>query len=146
MYAQRTAELSQNLKKVYKGELTINNLLKIAEDEIREIVTQDLTGITLQTSSDFKNNSKNTNVGICPKCNKNVMQLKGKYGTFYKCENCDFKISGKIAGKNITSSLVKELLTKGKTKKISGFKSKAGKDFSSSLILKDDGTIGFDFN
>ena len=138
--------MSQNLKKVYKGELSIDNLIKIAEDEIKGIVTQDLTGIALQTSSNFKNNSKSTAVGACPKCNQNVIQLKGKFGAFYKCENCDFKISGKIAGKNITSNLVKELLGKGKTKKIDGFKSKAGKDFSSSLILKEDGTIGFDFS
>ena len=60
-------------------------------------------------------------------------------------EGCKFVIWKNILGKKITKSIAKELLNNKKTKKITGFKSRNGKNFSASLVIKADGTIGLDF-
>ena len=144
LYAQRTAELSQNLKKIYKGELFINDIIKISEEEIKKIVHQNVDNISLQSSNN--SNSKNSNViGICPLCKKNIYENKKAYGCSGYKEGCKFVIWKTIASKNITKTIAKELINNGETKKIDGFKSKAGKDFSASLIIKEDGTVGFKF-
>ena len=51
----------------------------------------------------------------------------------------------KIAGKELTKTQIKELLTKGKTKKITGFTSSKGKSFDASLELADK-KINFKFD
>lgn len=60
-------------------------------------------------------------------------------------EGCKFVIWKKIAGKTITKQNAIDLLTKGQTKKITGFKSKQGKTFSAKLILDNEGLIKFEF-
>lgn len=76
----------------------------------------------------------------CPVC-KNKMKLN-KGGVF--CESCDFKIWRKIAGKMLSDSVLEQLVSKGKTNKLKGFKSKLGKSFEAKLLLK--GTeIKFEF-
>jgi DNA topoisomerase-3 len=50
-----------------------------------------------------------------------------------------------IAKKAITAAQAKKLLEKGKTDKIKGFKSKAGKDFEAVLTVKSDFSVGFEF-
>lgn len=137
LWKEKTVELSQKLKEVHNSKITVDEVEKEAEDEIKSIIQQKVENVAV-SDLNFKNSNKNNNskeIGICPSCGKKILLLKGKYGTYYKCENCDFKISGKIAGKNITQSIVKELLKNGETKKIDGFISKAGKKFTSKLFL-----------
>lgn len=90
---------------------------------------------------------ENKKLGVCPKCGKEVVSLNGKFGKYYKCENdnCDFKISGKIANKTISETAVKQLLTKKETSIIKGFTSKNGKKFDAKLKLDKD-QVSFDFN
>ncbi|QNB68250.1 hypothetical protein GTH52_15120 (plasmid) [Clostridium tyrobutyricum] len=59
-------------------------------------------------------------------------------------EGCKFFIGKTIAGKNITGSIVKKLITGKSTGVIKGFKSKSGKSFDAVLILKDR-KVTFDF-
>ena len=74
----------------------------------------------------------------------------------YGCSNykndksgCNFNI-GEIAGVRLEEEQVKELLSKGHTPTIRGFKSKAGKRFDACLKLKKDETgktsVDFDFS
>ena len=61
----------------------------------------------------------------------------------YRCERykyndpnaCQFSTLSTIASKEITAEILKELLDKGETDKLDGFKSKGGKDFQAKLIL-----------
>ena len=59
----------------------------------------------------------------CPKC-KSAKILQGK--TAYGCHNykngCDFKIPFHIMGKKLTDKQIADLVQKGKTTKIKGFK------------------------
>ena len=76
----------------------------------------------------------------CPVCGGELTTTTFGYGcTNYKNEAapCRFSI-GKIAGKRLSESDFRDLILNGKTKQISGFKSKAGKFFSASIVLKKD--------
>jgi len=74
----------------------------------------------------------------CPVCNEPL--LKGKFGWYCsgkKDGNCSFSIPATVAEKKLTDKNVNDLLEKGITQEISGFKSKSGKTFSAKLKIKD---------
>jgi len=84
----------------------------------------------------FDNEAKS--VGVCPKCGGQVLERSKVFG----CENwktapCDFAIFKDIAGHSLSTESAKELLEKGKTGVLTGFKSKAGKPFETALALQD---------
>ena len=83
-------------------------------------------------------------VGICPVCKKDIIENKKAF----TCEDraCKFVIWKTIAGKNITKTQAKKLITKGKTDLIKGFKSKKGTTFNAYIVLKPDNTTAFEFN
>lgn len=78
---------------------------------------------------------------ICPLCGGEIVQTPFGYGCAkYDREDensCRFSI-GKMAGKELSESQVKELLTNGKTSTIRGFKSKAGKKFDACIAFSHD--------
>lgn len=78
---------------------------------------------------------------ICPKCQKHLKRTTWNYS----CE-CGFKVSRKVASLEISEKDMTQLLSTGRTDKIDGFKSKAGKKFAGALILNEDGGVTFDFN
>lgn len=88
-----------------------------------------------------------TPLGVCPVCGKQVLTKEGKYGKYYTCENekCSFKISSKIAGKAISETVAKQLITKRETNIIKGFTSKSKKKFNAKLKLDNKGNINFVF-
>lgn len=123
----KTSELGKALKKVYHGEITINDSVDLAKKEIQEVFNN-------------KNNKDTTGfygdiIGECPKCHSKVR--KDRYS--YRCENyknCDFKINIQICKKTITKEEAKELLENKETNIIDGFISKNNKPFKAKLILE----------
>ena len=84
-------------------------------------------------------------LGTCPLCKADV--LEGKKAYYCKTgRDCDFVIFKKIAGKRISTSIATQLLEGKTTQKLKGFKSKAGKKFSTKLTLGDDGKVKFVFD
>ncbi len=90
---------------------------------------------------------------VCPLCGGDIVKTPFGYGCAKYDKNvegsCKFSI-GKIAGKDLSESAVRELINTGKTSTIRGFKSKTGKKFDACLMLDKDenGTvkgIAFDF-
>jgi len=84
--------------------------------------------------------------GRCPVCGGRV--LKTSRG--YACENsllneatCNFKMTGIVCGRNIQEEEMERLLS-GKSEVMDGFISPQGKSFSSSLVVRKDGTVGLD--
>ena len=138
----KTSQMGQALKKVFRGEYTVENSVSLAEKEIGEI---------FEASKD-KAPEMDTNIGIfgevvglCPLCQKDVIRTKFGYGcTGYK-DGCKFSINKSICKRVISVSNVKMLLATGKTSKIQGFVSKNGKSFDAVLKLGDDGRVVFDF-
>ena len=132
----KTSELGKALKKVYHEEYQINDAVKLACQEIKEVF-------------EHKNNIEDNGfygdeVGQCPLCGNTV--IKNRYGFGCKnFENCSFKISGTICKKVISLENAKTLLQNGKTNKIIGFTSKQGKQFDAYLKLDENKKVVFEF-
>lgn len=132
----KTSRLGQALKKVYHGEMTIDESVRMAENEIRQVFETDKNA-----GSGFYGDV----IGKCPKCGKNV--ARGRYS--YACEDfpdkCDFKINLRILGCPVPKEQAAKLLTNGKTDKMNFTSLKTGKVFSSSLKLDENKKVVFDF-
>lgn len=136
----KTAEMGRALKKVFHGKMNVPSSLEIAKQEISDVFS---------AAGNAKDNSLYTGfngetVGVCPYCGKNV--VRGKY--YFACENykqtCNLHIDTVKSGRPITVAEVTQLLSEGRTVKLEGFISKAGKSFSGALKLTEGKTV-FDF-
>lgn len=136
----KTSQLGQALKKVYRGEITIDDSVKQATDEINDV----FNALSNSTDSPFYTGFAGDIVGKCPECGNDV--VRGKYG--YGCSNykngCKFRMGGIICKRVITPNHAKQLLTEGRTEKIEGFLSKNGKPFSAVLKMEENKVV-FDF-
>jgi DNA topoisomerase-3 len=86
-----------------------------------------------------------TGLGDCPLCGAEVQEQKKSYSCSGWKRGCKFVIWKKIAGKTIGIRTAKALLRKRETRRLKGFKSKAGKPFDARLKLVD-GEVQFDFS
>ncbi len=121
---------------------------KIEKDEIEaltfhsaiEVYTRQITAELLGT----KLTISDANACRCPKCNKGQMQF---YNKVVKCNNedCVLTIFRNKSDKMLSDVPVTDLLTKGKTSIIKGFKSKGGKVFDASLTFDEQFQVVFMF-
>lgn len=81
----------------------------------------------------------------CPICGGEIRRYSWGWGCSNYKTGCHFSISQQIAGKKLTDIQVRTLLSKGKTTKLKGFKSKTGKIFDAKLKLNAEGKVEFDF-
>ena len=140
----KTSELGQALKRVFRGEISIDDSVMLAQNEIRSVFD----------SSKDETIEKDTNIGLfgdvvgkCPLCDGEIIRTNFGYGcSNYKEKGCKFSVSKSICKRTISLANVKMLLATGKTSKIQGFVSKSGKSFDATLKLDKDGHVVFDFN
>ncbi len=137
----KTSTLGQGLKKVYRGEITINDVVNLTKKEINEVFDK-RNNCGLNTDTGFFNDV----IGTCPICGKNVVKTRFNYGCTGYREGCNFKINFVICKRVISKNMAIDLLKNKKTFKINGFISKDGKPFSGVLVLDNEGKINFDFN
>ncbi len=80
----------------------------------------------------------------CPKCKSGQVTF---YQKVAKCNNadCGLTVFRNKSGKDLSDSQIKDLLTKGKTGVIKGFKSKENKPFDAALMFDDAHKIVFSF-
>lgn len=136
----KTSEMGKALKKVFRNEITVDDSVHLAMNEIKEVFDKKDVEIEKDTDIGFFGDI----VGVCPLCGSEVMKNRYAYG----CKNykeCNFKINTVICGRTISKSNAELLLKTGKTSKIEGFTSKNGKNFDAILKLEKDKVI-FDFN
>ncbi|CAA9441611.1 DNA topoisomerase III [uncultured Rubrobacteraceae bacterium] len=85
-------------------------------------------------------------LGPCPKCGAPVVETKRAYGcSAWKQTGCDFAIWKQVSGKRLSEGQAKQLLTKGRTGQMKGFKSKAGKPYAAALKLDGEHKVRLDF-
>lgn len=126
LYKEKTVELGVDLKKIYNGEKSIEDILNKVKADIKQGINKDIK----------IEESKRKAISKCPICNNDIYENEK---SFY-CVNwkeCGFSIWKQICGKKLTQSNIQELLEKGYTKKLKGFKSKSGKKFDAVLTLED---------
>ncbi len=139
----KTAEVGRALKKVFRGEFTVDDSIGVAKGEISEVFKKKETTPELDTDDGFIGDV----AGKCPLCGENVVRTSFGYGcSGYKEKECKFSVRNVICGRVISLSNMKMLLETGKTYKIEGFVSpRTGKTFGAYLKLTD-GRAEFDFN
>ena len=133
--------MGKALKKVYHGEIKINDSVEIAKQEIKDVFNKKEIPIEKDTDNGFYGDL----VGKCPRCGKDVIKNRYGYGCIGYKEGCNFRINGVICKRVISKSNAIKLLKDGKTSKIEGFISKKDTKFDAYLILKDN-NIEFSFN
>ncbi|MDQ3865049.1 MAG: DNA topoisomerase III [Actinomycetota bacterium] len=85
-------------------------------------------------------------LGACPKCGAPVVETKKAYGcSAWKKTGCDFSIWKQISGKRLSEGQAKQLLTRGRTGPLKGFKSRAGKPYAAALKLDGEHRVRLDF-
>ncbi len=130
----KTSEMGKALKRVFRGEITVDESIKIAEAEISEIFKN---GGTSPIPSRIDTGKLGEIAGVCPLCGKNVIRGNTSYGCIGYREGCGFRLGVNICKKTIPISEVRRLLATGETAKLTGFISKNGKRFDGKLALQD---------
>ena len=150
---------------------TINNVIAgktISENVVKTLITNKKTGVlkgfTSKAGKEFnaalklcknedglysvtfdfgpKPEERESVLFKCPNCNNNIINDKYKW----KCEkDCGFSVGYIVAGKQLTTQQLKDIVTKGETSIIKGFKSSKGKIFNAALCLEDNKTLKFKF-
>lgn len=136
----KTSEMGRALKKVFKGEHTIDDAVSLAKEEISQVFKKEKICLEKDTDTGFYGDE----VGVCPVCGNKV--IRSKYG--YSCvgykEGCKFQISDYICNRVISKNNVIKILRDGVSAKIEGFTSKNGKKFDAYLVLEND-KVNFKF-
>ena len=139
----KTSELGKALKRVYRGEMTVNESVKLCEGEIADIFKNG--GVDpIAKSESIDTGEYGEILGVCPVCKRNVVRGKTSYGCMGYGNGCEFRVGVTICKKTIPKTELMRLLATGSTAKMRGFISKTGKAFEARLVLKD-GAAVFDF-
>jgi DNA topoisomerase-3 len=139
----KTSEMGKALKSVFRGEMSIDESVGMAKDEIAKYFTSQ-SDIPIEEDVDI--GFYGDYIGKCPLCQKDVKRGKFGYGCMGYKEGCGFRISSFICGRVISKRNAQLLLEAGKTSLIKGFVSKkTGKTFDAYLKL-DGGKAIFEFN
>lgn len=137
----KTSELGKALKKVFRSEMTVDNSVQLAQNEIKEVFEHKDVSIEKDKDIGFYGDI----VGKCPMCGNDVIKNRYAYGC-RDYQNCKFKINTSICNRVISKSNVIKLLSEGTTSQIEGFISKNGKEFNAKLKLDNENKVVFDFS
>ena len=132
----KTSELGKALKKVYRSEMTVNESVELAKDEISEVFT-----VGERNSAPVQNvdtGKLGQIAGTCPLCGKNVIRGKYNYGCIGYTDGCEFRIGVNICKRDIPIVEISRLLATGQTATLDGFISKKFKRFKAKLVLNKD--------
>ena len=141
--AELTARWEERLAKMEKSAerrpdfmADINSFTTGLVDEVRGMEGEKLTAPS----------SSREPLGACPKCGAPVLETKKAYGcSAWKQTGCDFAIWKQVSGKRLSTGQAKQLLTRGRTGQMKGFKSKAGKPYSAALKLDGEHRVKLEF-
>ena len=137
----QTARLEYQLKQVADGKVSIAEYYNRLSDYVKSTVAQIFSLQSAITASTHKG------LGTCPLCKKGqIVEYPKSYGCTEFKNGCKYTIWKEVAHKKLTPKNVEDLLQKGKTSLIKGFKSKTGSDFEAHLVLDKELKIGFEFN
>jgi DNA topoisomerase-1 len=86
---------------------------------------------------------------LCPACKAGFVRLPREDAKFYGCSaytsGCRFTVWRTIAGRELRQAEIATLCREGRTGKLSGFMSKAGRPFEASLVLNGESRVEFAF-
>lgn len=130
----KTSQLGQALKRVFRGECTIDDSVNLAKDEIQAV-------FDVASHSDNNIGLIGDVIGKCPLCGGDIVGGKKGYGCSQYKEGCKFVIWKHICKRPISVMHAKALLENGQTERIYGFLTKNNKRFSAILKLDGDKVV-----
>lgn len=136
---EMTGDWEYKLNQIARGKFDAAAFLK----EIESYVSSLGESFTSEKASEFEARIQAEKIA-CPKCQKAKLR-ENSYGLF--CEDkdgCGFKLWSKVSDKKLSSKNLADLLEKGKTGLIKGFKNKEGKKFDAALKMAE-WRVVFDF-
>ena len=139
----KTSELGKALKRVYKGEYTVDQSVALAQTEISSVFANENAASDL--SADRNIGFRGDKIGTCPKCGGDIVRGVYNYGCMKYKEGCKFRIPLSLCSRPIPVSAAISLLENGRTEVLTGFVSKAGKEFSAALRIEEN-DVKFDFS
>lgn len=139
--AKMTADWESELQNIEKGNSSASDFMQNIERFTSDLCTR---YCSIAENKAFRPAEKEP-IGTCPKCRKEVLETAKAYSCCGGKDGCGFIIWKTIAGKTISAAQAKKLVIKKKSDLIKGFKSKTGKVFDAYLVLKDDFSVGFEF-
>ncbi len=138
----KTSEMGRALKRVFKGEMQIDDSVALATEEISRYFAP-IEDLPLEDDTDtgFFGDA----VGKCPLCGSDVKRNKYGYGCSGYKSGCKFNVSAYICNRAISKRNVELMLKEGRTSVIRGFVSnKSGKSFDAALKIDGERCV-FDF-
>lgn len=141
LYKEKTVEFSRLLKKVYRGQSSVDDCIAFTAAELKKIVSD---GADVQLEKIAAGGREP--VGKCPRCGRDVYEgTKSYYCAGYREEpKCEFAIWKKdkfweARGKKLTTAMVKKFLL-GKSVTVKGLKKKSGDGtYTASISMVDTG-------
>ena len=73
------------------------------------------------------------------------METKKSYGCSAWKDGCKFAIWKNVSGKRISVAQARQLLAKGRTGQLRGFKSKSGKPYAAALVFDTEHKVRLEF-
>jgi DNA topoisomerase-3 len=134
--AAMTGNWENALAQIERGEMQPETFSRAIEVYTRQITTELLETKIAVTDE---------NTCLCPKCKTAQVRF---YPKVAKCTDgqCGLVVFRNINEKQLTDKQITDLLTKGKTDIVKGFKSKAGKAFDTALKFDENYRVAFDFH
>jgi DNA topoisomerase-3 len=112
-------------------------------EDSREAFMGDIVRFTEDTVGELDRNLKDVRIeraklGPCPVCGREIVENRKGYSCWSRDDpGCGFVIWKSKAGKSLPVSVARELIRTGRTEKpVSGFKSRAGRNFRARLALQ----------
>jgi len=132
-----TGEWERALNSIEKGEMDADTFHRGIEVYAAQITTE-----LLRTKIEGGGNRRES--CPCPKCKNGQVVF---YQKVAKCRNeaCGLTVFRNKSGKDLTDGQLKDLLTKGKTGTIKGFKSKENKPFDAAVAFDAEYKVVFEF-
>ena len=150
-----TAEWEQQLKEVEEGQRPVAGFYEGIADLVKTLVPKVQQGPALSPEQAAQAQGKNTEqgkgrgkvLGPCPKCKEGqVVENAKAYGCSRYREGCNLTIWKTVARKKLTEKQAQLLMANGRTEKMQGFISKAGKKFAARLKFDDEFKVVFEFD
>ena len=141
---EMTGDWEYKLKQMEHGHYTPDQFIAEIVEFTRNVV-QEVQTSTVNVQVDNQSHGREV-VGRCPLCGGDVVKTPKGFGCVnWRSKGCKFTVWQDISGHKMTSTQVKELLAKGKTKLLKFTSRKTGKDFEALLVLKEGGKVEFEF-
>ncbi|HEX2097883.1 MAG TPA: DNA topoisomerase, partial [Rubrobacteraceae bacterium] len=144
-----TAHWEERLASIEKGAENRSNFMAgisaFATAFVEEVRRRKDEKVATSPAKRHSNDTGSASLGTCPKCRAPVMETKKSYSCSAWKKGCKFAIWKDVSGKRISAAQARQLLAKGRTGQLKGFKSKAGKSYSAALVLDTEHKVRLEF-